>query len=67
MLKNILEIKGVSELGKKEQQGSIGGVGCPTYPASQCSSCGGFPLPNGCCIGDRLVHMCLNGGFSDDR
>ncbi len=65
MLKSILEIKGVSKLEKNQQSSLVGGVGCPTYPPSQCTGCGGFSFPNGCCLGDAAVWFCLNGGLNN--
>lgn len=65
MLKNILNLEGAQELSKNEQKMTLGGGSgngfCPTYPASQCSNCGGFPLPNGCCLGTNETHCCLTG------
>lgn len=58
MLKEILEIKGITKLDKKEQLSLVGGM-CPTYPASECIACGGSPRPNGCCLGNYFTFQCL--------
>ena len=64
MLKNILKLDGAHKLSKDEQKSTLGGGGnlkCPTYPPSQCISCGGWSLPNGCCLGTQETHCCLTG------
>lgn len=60
MLKNILEIKGISQLEKKEQLKILGGS-CIVYPESECIACGGSPRASGCCLGNFLTHQCLEG------
>ena len=59
MKKNILNFG--NALDKVEQKSIQGGSGCPQIDPSRCSSCGGFPTPNGCCLGDQYVWFCLNG------
>lgn len=59
MKKSILNLG--KALNKSEQQTINGGAGCPTYPADRCRSCGGFPVPNGCCLGTYETHVCLSG------
>ncbi|WP_420572501.1 hypothetical protein [Kordia sp.] len=62
MKKSILEIKGVSELSKKEQLNTIGGVQPPkVYDAELCASCGGISLPNGYCLIASSQESCLEG------
>ena len=58
---NLTNLKGVKTLNRNEQKSTIGG--CPTYTASQCLNCGGYPLPNGCCLGTEETHSCLTGNF----
>ncbi|CAM1342460.1 hypothetical protein [Tenacibaculum amylolyticum] len=57
--------KSISNLGKAlnraEQKQINGGANCPTYPANECTACGGYPLPNGCCLGTVQTHVCLGG------
>lgn len=62
MLKDILNLEGVKEL-KKSEQGKLtgGGGSCPTYDPKVCESCGGFSIPNGCCVVDAVGHACLEG------
>ena len=58
MLKNISNLGKI--LNKAEQKSINGGMGnCPTYPADECISCGGYPAPNGCCFGTPETHSCL--------
>jgi hypothetical protein len=69
MLKNILKLNGVKILNKSEQRIVSGGfmANCPVYTASECISCGGGPLSNGCCLGSYETHQCLifGGGIGD--
>ncbi|WP_299106608.1 hypothetical protein [uncultured Tenacibaculum sp.] len=59
MKKSILNLG--QKLSKESQKQINGGASCPTYPASQCMACGGFPLSNGCCLGTAQTHACLTG------
>ena len=59
-MKNLQNLKGVKALSKTQQKAINGGASCPTYPASECINCGGFPVPNGCCLGTHETHCCLN-------
>lgn len=64
MLKSILNLKNVQSLSKKEQQLIHGGntkATCPIYTPQRCKSCGGYSLPNGCCLGTAQTHQCLTG------
>lgn len=57
MKKQILNIgKALKKAELKEIQG---GRGCPQIDPQECSTCGGFPTPNGCCLGDAAVWFCL--------
>lgn len=56
MLKNILKLDGAKALNKSEQNSIVGG----TDPG-KCLACGGFPTPNGMCLGNRETHCCLSG------
>lgn len=64
-MKNLMNLDGIKALSKEEQKTINGGShameGCPTYPASACLACGGYPLPNGCCLGTEETHCCLSG------
>ena len=63
-MKKLKNLKGVNQLSKSQQktiQGGQGSASCPTIPASECISCGGFPLPNGCCLGTEQTWCCLRG------
>ncbi len=62
MLKNILNLDGAQELSKNEQKMTLGGGGdrCQV-PASLCQSCGGWPTPNGCCLGTSDTWCCITG------
>ena len=57
MKKSILNIG--KALNKAEQKSINGGANCPIYAPSCCTSCGGYPLSNGCCLGTPAVHACL--------
>ena len=57
MKKSILNLG--KELNQKEQKQINGGSGCTQVNPSECSFCGGFPIPNGCCVGDQAVYDCL--------
>ena len=46
-------------LDKAEQKSIQGGAGCPQIDPGKCTSCGGFPLSNGCCLGDQFTWICL--------
>ncbi|WP_299218027.1 hypothetical protein [uncultured Aquimarina sp.] len=62
MLKNILNLKDAQTLSKEEQRSVNGGnLGiCPNPVDPQlCRSCGGFPLSNGCCLGDQETIGCV--------
>ncbi|MFY7670383.1 hypothetical protein ACOSP6_04795 [Tenacibaculum sp. MEBiC06402] len=59
MKKSILKLGKTLE--KSEQKQINGGASCPTYPASRCLACGGYPLSNGCCLGTMETHQCLRG------
>ncbi len=66
MLKNILNLKNAQTLSKDQQKSVNGGNlgACPNpVDAQKCQSCGGYPLPNGCCLGTRETHMCISGIF----
>ena len=66
MLKSILNLKDTQTLSKEAQRSVNGGTvraTCPTYSPQECQACGGYPLPNGCCLGTRETHMCLTGIF----
>ncbi|MBW1295429.1 hypothetical protein [Aquimarina litoralis] len=67
MLKSILNLKDTQALSKEAQRsingGTINGAKCPIYSPQECQKCGGYPLPNGCCLGTRETHMCLTGVF----
>ncbi|WP_299433452.1 hypothetical protein [uncultured Aquimarina sp.] len=57
MLKNILNLEGVSELNKKEQQSVIAGhcSSCPGAAFHACvASCSGTCSPNGTCY--QMLH-----------
>ncbi|WP_299620480.1 hypothetical protein [uncultured Tenacibaculum sp.] len=60
MKKSILNLG--KALNKQQQQEISGGFGatCPQYSALQCTTCGGFSLPNGCCLGTSETHCCLS-------
>ncbi len=61
-MKKITNLKGAKILNKKERQSiNGGGFGCPVYPSEKCLRCGGYPLPNGCCLGTQQTHDCLTG------
>ena len=65
MLKNILNLKDVQIMDRKEQKLVNGGnskSSCPTYTREKCLGCGGYPLSNGCCLGTIETHACLGGG-----
>ncbi len=65
MLKSILNLKDAQTLSKEEQRSVNGGsnkASCPIYTPRECRSCGGYPLPNGCCLGTQATHLCLTGG-----
>ncbi len=70
-LKNLLKLTGVQKMNREEQKSIHGGGGrvpnCPTYTPEKCLSCGGGPLPNGCCIGSPQTLLCLteDGGIGD--
>ncbi|MFD2566439.1 hypothetical protein [Pseudotenacibaculum haliotis] len=49
-------------LNKVEQKEIQGGSGCPQIDPNECTGCGGYPTPNGCCLGDAAVWACLNLG-----
>ena len=59
MKKSILNFG--NALNKVEQQSIKGGSSCPQIDPAECTSCNGFPTPNGCCLGDQFVWMCLDG------
>ncbi len=59
MKKSILNLGKALE--KAEQKQINGGASCPTYSAKRCLACGGYPLPNGCCLGTTETHQCLSG------
>lgn len=46
-------------LDKAEQQTIQGGSSCPQIDPDKCTRCGGFPLTNGCCLGDQNTWACL--------
>ncbi|MFK7749538.1 MAG: hypothetical protein AB8B65_14175 [Kordia sp.] len=57
MLKNILGIKGVSELNKKEQINITGGNG--GVSEADCNTCDGWYIGNGYCVVDQSRRECL--------
>ena len=57
MKKQILNLG--KSLKKSEQRLINGGTGCVIYTPVECSACGGFSLPNGCCLGSYETHACL--------
>jgi hypothetical protein len=64
MLKGILGIKGVSELGKKEQLKITGGNG--GVSEADCNRCDGFYVGNGYCVVDAARQICLDGLAGED-
>ena len=61
-MKKLTNLKGVNKLSKTAQKNISGGKSsCPIYSARRCRRCGGYPLPNGCCLGTPEVHACLTG------
>jgi hypothetical protein len=59
MLKNILRIKGTSELNKKEQLKIPGGDG--GVSGDLCNKCDGWYIGNGYCVADNARWECING------
>jgi hypothetical protein len=57
MKKSILNIG--KTLNKVEQKQIQGGGSCPQVNPNKCNLCGGFSIPNGCCVGDAAVYFCL--------
>jgi len=60
MKKSILNLG--KALDKAEQKTITGGVNCPIYTPYECQCCGGYSLPNGCCLGTVATHACLVAG-----
>jgi len=66
MLKSILNLKNAQTLSKEAQKSVNGGMNqarCPIYTPQECQACGGYSLPNGCCLGTQETHQCLSGVF----
>ncbi len=61
-MKKLTNLKGIKFLNKNEQKSiNGGGTGCIIYSAQECTNCGGYLLPNGCCLGTSETHACLTG------